>query len=222
MKYPIPWNRHYCVLLDVGFLCSPLSGPKTRSNEPSRFFSSSHPPPYPTPTFHPTVSSVVPCAGYAIHFTGISIFRFSVDFCFKNKNHRKKITVLKHHQYWGSSKSFGKQLLTSWFAGVHFLHFQSSKASYLHLALCRGMCEGKGVPRLSKTRFRDLNLTLLNEIPLLYFRFRIFRKQECFFDPWHQWCSWPVIGRWYIRLHKAKQWLKSYTKLSNPKHWLAQ
>ena len=55
------------------------------------------------------------------------VFRvFSNDFPLFLKNRlKKKNTSLQHRHYWESSKSFGKQSLTSSFAGLHLFRFRS-------------------------------------------------------------------------------------------------
>ena len=55
------------------------------------------------------------------------VFRvFSNDFPLFLKNRlKKKNTSLQHRHYWESSKSFGKQSLTSSFAGLRLFRFRS-------------------------------------------------------------------------------------------------
>ena len=65
-------------------------------------------------------------------FGGISLFFFwAFGFFFKwfsaflKKSPKEKNTGLRHRHYWESSKSFGKQSLTSLFASLRFFHFRS-------------------------------------------------------------------------------------------------
>ena len=70
---------------------------------------------------------------------GLSLFFkwFSVFF---EKLPKEKNTALQHHQYWKSSKSIGKQSLTSSFADVRFFRFRSKFESIVSALGTMAVC----------------------------------------------------------------------------------
>ena len=86
---------------------------------------------------------------------------FSDDFpLFLKKSPEEKNTVLRHRNYWESSKSFGKQSLTSSFAGLRFFRFRSKFES---VASTLGMIAGC---RLTKALVSQLTVVLISDLLL--------------------------------------------------------